>query len=62
MTLWKVTELNGDCVVFVDKMINYQRIWLKFLQLVENLLIYISYKICKLSLMSINLLLLIFAR
>ena len=35
-------------------MINYQRIWLKFLQLVEHLLFYISYKICKHNLMSID--------
>ena len=30
MTLWNVTELNGDCAIFDDKMINYQHIWLKF--------------------------------
>ena len=35
-------------------MINDQRIWLKFLQLVEHLLFNISYKICKQSLMSID--------
>ena len=35
-------------------MINYQRIWLKFLQLVEHLLFYISYKIGKQILMSID--------
>ena len=36
-------------------MINYQRIWLKFEPLVEHLLFYISYKMCKQSLMSIDL-------
>ena len=40
--------------VFDNKMINYQRIWLKFYQPLEHLLFYISYKSCKQSLMSID--------
>ena len=35
-------------------MINYQRIWLKFSQLIKYLLFYIPYKICKHSLISID--------
>ena len=39
----------------VDRMINYQRIWLKFFQLlVQRLLFYIPYKICTHSLISID--------
>ena len=57
---WKkndVVERPGDHTmrfVFDNKMINYQCIWLKFYQHVEHLLFYISYKICKQSLMSID--------
>ena len=35
-------------------MINYQRIWLEFSQLIKHLLFYSPYKICKHSLISID--------
>ena len=44
------TTAQGDhsiLFVFDDRMINYQRIWLKFSQLIKYLLFCISYKICK---------------
>ena len=52
MTLWNTTELNGDCAgwpyhvlkVFDDKMIVYERIWLKFPQPIKHLLFYFPYK------------------
>ena len=60
MTLWNITELNFDCsdhsmqFVFDDKIINYQRVWLNFSQLIKNLMFYNPYKICKHSLISID--------
>ena len=61
MSLGNITELNGDCAgwpyhvlkVFDDKMIVYQRIWLKFPQPIKHLLFYFPYKNCKHSLISI---------
>ena len=41
-------------MVFDDKMINFQHIWLKFSQLIKNLLFSNSYKICQHSLISID--------
>ena len=41
-------------IVFDDKMIIYQRIYLKFSQLMKHLLFYILYKICKHVLTSID--------
>lgn len=41
-------------LVFDDKMINHQRIWLKVSQLINYLLFYIPYKIFQHSLASIH--------
>ena len=55
-----VTQRRGRVTIpcyflVVDRMINYQRIWLKVLQLlVQHLLFYIPYKICTHSLISID--------
>ena len=40
--------------VFDDKLINYQRIWLKFPQFIKHKLFYIPCKICKHGLISID--------
>ena len=68
--VWRVTLKNFDVVerygsetapvdhnipiVLDDKMINNQRIWLKFSPLIKHLLCFISYKICMHNLVRID--------
>ena len=45
---------HTKCFVFDDILLNYQHVWLKFLQYFMFLLFYIPFKICKPSFNSID--------
>ena len=54
MTLWNITELNGDCAGWPYHVLKSIWWWNKFPQPIKHLLSYFPYKNCKHSLISID--------